>query len=153
MDFLNCVVYLLIISVSVYFFGRIFPRKWINEEAFPFCEFAFEKGGKIYNKIHIKEWKTKLPDASLIMGKIFPKFVPTKRMDGNSKNKIPVLIKETCVAEGTHFLVALFGFYCHKIWRGGGGLIVGILFFILNLPFILIQRYNRPRLKRALFLV
>lgn len=52
------------------------------------------------------------------------------------------------MAETTHFLVAVMGLYCAKIWRGGG-LILSLLYFIWNLPFVLIQRYNRPRLIRA----
>ncbi len=35
------------------------------------------------------------------------------------------------------------------IWPGAGGIIVTVIYILLgNLPFIIIQRYNRPRLQR-----
>ena len=148
MEFLYCLIYLLFISVFIYVIGRIYPRKYIFENAFPFNSFAFEKQGKIYDKINIKKWKTKLPDASLVMCKIFPKHILKKRID--KKTCIPLLIKETCVAEATHFFACIFGFGCTYIWRKNGGFILSVAYAIANIPFILIQRYNRPRLKRAL---
>lgn len=148
MAFLKCLLYLLISGICVFLLGRIFPRKWITENSFPFKSFSFEKNGKIYEKIGIKRWKTKLPDASLILYRFIPKLMPKKRLKVGEKEKISVLVKETCVAETTHFLAAVMGLYCAKIWRGGG-LILSLLYFIWNLPFVLIQRYNRPRLMRV----
>ena len=38
-----------------------------------------------------------------------------------------------------------------KIWRGPGGVILTVIYIVFgNLPFLLIQRYNRPRLQRLL---
>ena len=38
---------------------------------------------------------------------------------------------------------------CLRLWPGWGGVLVWAVWFLLgNLPFILIQRYNRPRLLR-----
>jgi len=129
--------------------GRVYPRRWIKENSFPFKPLKIERNGKIYDKLKIKKWKLKLPDASLFFHKIFKK-IPTKRLEGNKKEKIAVLIKESCVAEMTHFVALVLGFFCIKIWKNMGGWIVSIVFMILNLPFILIQRYNRPRFINAL---
>lgn len=145
MKFLNCTLFLLISGVIVFFIGRFFPRKWIKEESFPFKDFKFEQKGKLYDKIHIKQWKTKLPDASLIIGKFFPKFMPKKRIEGDAKNKIKTLIKESCVAESTHFLCAIIGLYCAKIWKFWG-VIISVIWAVWHSLFIVIQRYNRPRL-------
>ena len=49
-------IYLLLISVFIYVIGRIYPRKYIFENAFPFNSFAFERQGKIYDKINIKNF-------------------------------------------------------------------------------------------------
>lgn len=147
MRFLRTIRYILCTSILVFILGRIYPRKWIFEDRFPFKSFEFEKRGRIYNKIHIMKWKTKLPDASVIITKILPKFMPRKRLEQD--NQIPVLIKETCIAEATHVLVAILGFGCVFIWEGIGGWIVSIVFLLLNFPFIIIQRFNRPRLIAA----
>ena len=73
--------------------------------------------------------------------------MPTKRLD--NEKKIPILISETCIAEVTHVVAAILGFRCVFIWHGIGGWVVSILFLVINIPFIIMQRYNRPRLKRA----
>ena len=143
MRFFYCFLYLLSISVIIYVCGRLFPRKWIRENKFPFSCRKFEKNGKIYEKIKIRKWKTKYPDASLIMHKIFKK-IPKKRMDLRAELKLPVLIKESCVAEATHTVAAILGFGCVFIWKKCG-IFIAIAYALANLPAIFIQRYNRPR--------
>lgn len=60
-----------------------------------------------------------------------------------------VLVQETCVAEAVHTASSLLGLLCLRLWPGWGGVLVWAVWFLLgNLPFILIQRYNRPRLLR-----
>lgn len=142
---LNCIIYLILSGVLVFFIGRIIPRKWIKENKFPFKSYRFEKNGKIYEKLRIKKWKLKILDASVVLHKIIPKLIPTKRLEKKQKEKIPTLIKESCVAETTHALSAVLGLFCIKIWKKWGW-IVSVVYFIWNIPYILIQRYNRPRL-------
>ena len=61
------------------------------------------------------------------------------------------LVQETCVAEFTHFVLILLGFYALRLWPGTGGAIVTAIYILFgNLPFLIIQRYNRPRLQRLL---
>ena len=148
MGFLYSMLYLLVISIACFIVGRLYPKKWVMENKFPFSSFAFERNGAIYNKIGIARWKTKLPDMSMLLGDLFPSFIPKKRVD--SSEKIPILIKETCIAEASHFVAGILGFGCSFIWRSSGGKILSFLYFIGNLPFVIIQRYNRPRLKRTL---
>lgn len=148
MRFIYCLLYLLIISVVVFLIGRIFPRNWIKENKFPFKIYKWEKNGKIYEKLKIKKWKTKLPDASLLLNKLIPSLYPTKRMKNKEIAKAKVLVKESCVAEGTHKAVSILGVFCIYIWKSIGGVIVTIVFYLFNVPFILIQRYNRPRLEK-----
>lgn len=141
------ILYLLSIGILSFLLGRLYPRAWLHEHRFPFKSFAFEKNGKIYHKLKIMEWKTKLPDMSMIMSKLIPGFMPKKRLE--EINNLPTLIKETCIAEGTHFWVSVFGFGCVFIWKGIGGWILSLLFLMINLPFIIMQRFNRPRLITA----
>ena len=148
MKFLYCFLYLIIISIIVFLIGRILPRTWINENCFLFKSFEWEKEGKVYEKLKIKKWKTKLPDASILLSRIIPKLYPTKRMKNSEKEKAKILVKESCVAEGTHKVVSILGFFCIYIWKSIGGVSVAVVFYLFNVPFILIQRYNRPRLKK-----
>ena len=152
MYLLYTLIYLAIISIAVFSLGRFFPRKWINENAFPFICFSRERGGALYEKIKIRKWKTKWPDASMILHRFFPKRYPKKRLDGEPIIKLPVLIKESCIAELTHFLCCILGFSCVFIWKHIGGFILFILYLFVNIPPIIIQRYNRPRYKKLLLL-
>ena len=59
------------------------------------------------------------------------------------------MIEETCVAELTHGLLCIAGLFLLKIWPGAGGIFLTVIYIVFgNLPFLLIQRYNRPRLVR-----
>lgn len=147
MDFIYALIYILWVSIGVFLMGRIFPRKLIFPDKFPFKSFKFEENGNIYNKLQIRKWKTKLPDASVILHKICPWLIPKKRIE--SKQKISVLIKETCIAEVTHILAAVLGFGTLRICKNIKGWIVATAYLIFNVPFVLIQRFNRPRLIKA----
>lgn len=150
MSFLYCLLYLAGMGILVFLIGRFFPRKWIKENAFPFRCYRFEKQGKIYEKIKIKRWKTKWPDASMLLHAVFRRHYPKKRIEGTDREKVSILIKESCVAESTHVVVSILGVFCIKIWKGMGGVLTSVGWILFNLPPIVIQRYNRPRLQKAL---
>jgi len=83
------------------------------------------------------------------MSKIFPKLMPPKKMVDTDKKSLLRMIQETCTAELIHMILCLTGLYCIRLWPGSGGIVLAVLNIVLfNLPFILIQRYNRPRLVR-----
>jgi glycosyl-4,4'-diaponeurosporenoate acyltransferase len=146
MDFLYCFIYLAIIGTITFFVGRILPKSWFNYDCFPYKCFEWEDGGKIYDKIKIKKWQNKLPD----MSKIFKKLMPAKKIVSIKHERIELMIKETCIAEAAHLALMIMGFGCASIWEGKGGVVISIVYFIVNIPFVLIQRYNRPRLRRIL---
>jgi len=147
MQILYSIVYILCLCVGVFVFGRIYPREWLRIDRFPFRCYGIEDEGRIYNRIGIMRWKTKLPDISVIITRFIPDFMPRKRLDGSEK--LSVLIEETCIAEMTHALAAVLGFGCVYICDGIGGWIISWLFLLANLPFIIMQRFNRPRLMKA----
>ena len=142
MDLLGCLIYIATVGLISFALGRLIPREAIDENSFPFTAFEFEEGGRIYEKIGIKSWMNRLPD----MSRIFPRLMPTKKLDAKLSEKLPVMIKETCIAELVHILLIPSGFVCLFIWRGTGGAIVTAVYEIFNFLFILIQRYTRPRL-------
>ncbi|MCD8391576.1 MAG: glycosyl-4,4'-diaponeurosporenoate acyltransferase [Firmicutes bacterium] len=142
-SFLKCLAYLAALSIASFVLGRLMPKNVFKCDCFPFKAFAFENGGKIYTKIGIRKWKNKLPD----MSKIFSRLMPSKRLpDAATSVQIEIMLRETCVAEQIHKLLAVFGFVCIRIWKGIGGITVSVLYAAVNIMYVVIQRYNRPKL-------
>lgn len=148
MGLLHCLLYIAAMGVTSFLLGRLLPKKWFDSRAFPYASFPFEKKGKIYEKLKIKKWQNKLPD----MSRILPGLIPAKRISARpNAETLQQMLQETCVAEFTHFLLCIGGMYCLRLWQGPGGVIVAVLNALIgNIPFILIQRYNRPRLQKLL---
>ena len=142
MGLFGCLIYIASVGVISFVLGRLIPRELLDENSFPFRSFGFESGGRIYEKIGIKNWMNRLPD----MSRMLPQLMPTKKLDGKMSEKLPVMIKETCIAELVHILLIPAGFVCLLIWRDAGGMIFTAAYEIFNFLFILIQRYTRPRL-------
>ena len=138
--FAKCVIWLLALALLAHPLGQALPRRWFDGERFPYRCYKWEKQGRIYTRIGVERWKTLVPDMSRLM----PDMV---RKDLGSDPA--VLVQETCVAEAVHTASSLLGLLCLRLWPGWGGVLVWAVWFLLgNLPFILIQRYNRPRLQR-----
>lgn len=145
MKFLKCALYLIGIGVAGFFMGRLFSLFRLKPEKGLFSCFRIEKNGKLYEKLKINKWQTRVPD----MSRILPFLMPPKNLSGNYPDRLPTMIHETCVAELTHITVSILGLPCIWIWPGTGGVVVTAIFILLlNVPYILIQRYNRPRLIR-----
>lgn len=145
MKLLKCSTYLAAVGTLGFLAGRILPEKWVNPQNKWFSGFHFEKHGQIYEKLGIRKWQKRLPD----MSKFFPSLMPPKNLSGDFKERLPVMIRETCIAEIIHIAVSLLGLPCLWMWPGAGGITVtAIYILLLNVPYVLIQRYNRPRLVR-----
>ena len=108
---------------------------------------SWEKNGEFYKRFFlIHKWKKFLPDGAALVKNDFRK----KHLQNTNKDYIEKFVLETYRAELVHlFGIApffIFGFYCPFY-------IVLLMFFyaiIVNLPCILAQRYNRPRLERLI---
>lgn len=145
MKSVSCVVYLSLAGIFSVVVGQAIPRKWFKTGRFPFGSFFWERGGAVYELLGIKRWKRKVPDMSRYIFKMVPKRLPQKA----EAQTIEQLIQETCVAEAVHTGLIFVGFGCLAIWPGSGGLSFAFVWTLIgNMPFIMIQRYNRPRLKK-----
>ena len=145
----RCLLYLAAIGAVFFYIGRLLPGNWFHSDRFPFRSFAFERGGRFYEKLGIRWWKDKVPD----MSRILPRVMLPKRLSwGDQPERIALMIQETCIAELIHMILFVLGFGCVLIWaEGPGGWIVAMVYNLLgNVPFILIQRYNRPRLRHLM---
>lgn len=146
MRFIYCLCYAAGLGVVSFVLGRLVPKEWFDYTRFPYRSFAFEKGGKIYEAISIAKWQSRVPD----MSRIFPKLMPAKKIPARpDEQTLLVMIRETCAAEATHTLLMLAGLGVIVIWPCVWGVMLYLVYAILgNLIFIIIQRYNRPRLVR-----
>ena len=146
MRFTYCLCYAAGLGVVSFVLGRLVPKEWFDYTRFPYRSFAFEKGGKIYEAIGIAKWQSRVPD----MSRIFPKLMPAKKIPARpDEQTLLVMIRETCAAEATHTLLMLAGLGVIVIWPCVWGVMLYLVYAILgNLIFIIIQRYNRPRLVR-----
>lgn len=143
--FLICVLYLAVIGIIAFLIGRLMPKTWFPLNAFPYSAFPCEKDGSIYLALGVRKWKDFFPDMSAIL----PGMIPSKRLPkARTASQIEVMIRETCVAECVHGLLCLIGFGCVFLWKGIGGWAISILYALGNLPYIIIQRYNRPKFMR-----
>ncbi|MBQ7801301.1 MAG: glycosyl-4,4'-diaponeurosporenoate acyltransferase [Oscillospiraceae bacterium] len=146
MKLLQCAIYVAALGLISNPVGNLLPRRWFRAERFPYRPFSWEREGKIYEKLHIRVWKDRVPDMSRLLRSMVPKAV-TARPTAESLDR---LVRETCVAEAVHWALAVLSLGVLKIWKGLGGWICYGLCLLGNLPFIIIQRYNRPRLLRTL---
>ena len=145
MGFWRCCIYYAVLGVASFFLGRLLPKSWFHGDRFPFrCS---PREAALYRALRVHDWQDKAPD----MSRIVPKLIPAKNLSGDFRAHLPRMIQETCVAELTHVLLSVCGLYALRLWPGAGGAAVTIVYILLgNVPFILIQRYNRPRLQRLL---
>ncbi|WP_226658068.1 glycosyl-4,4'-diaponeurosporenoate acyltransferase [Pseudalkalibacillus hwajinpoensis] len=100
----------------------------------------------VYESLRIRKWKTILPDG----GDVFKGGFRKKELKTLSSSYIQKFIVETRRAEVTHWLLippSILFFVWNPI--SIGFIMIGYA-LVVNLPFILIQRYNRLRLKPLL---
>lgn len=117
------------------------PDRFLDPSRFPYRAYAWEKGGYFYRRLLVHRWKKFLPDGGAIRGPEYRK----KSLEHLSENHLRWFLVESCRAEASHFLAILpfwtFGFLAppEVIWY--------MLAYALamNIPCVLVQRYNRPR--------
>ena len=133
----------LVMGLLCFLIGEMMPRKNFDYRIFPYACHGWERNGDIYLKLGINRWKDKVPDMSRYIPHTFRKKIGVMR----SPEHVEGLIRETCVAELVHVVLILLSPVFLVLLPRGWNWICMLLYDIFgNLPFILIQRYNRPRL-------
>ena len=146
MPLLNCAIYIAAIGLASHLIGPLLPKSWFCADRFPFRSFSWEHGGSIYLKLRIRAWKDRVPDMSKITRRLYRKEVDLRP---NAEN-LTRLIQETCLAESVHAVLIVLSLAVTRIWRGVWGWLIWFLCILGNLPFMIIQRFNRPRLQHSL---
>ena len=144
----GCILYMAAWGLASFPLGRMFKRMALNWDRPPFAELPWEQSGKVYEKLGIRRWKDLAPDVS----RMFPGSIPKKQFEARPDSAyMRDMLSETCVAELTHLLLCLTGLALIPLWPGPWGILLYIIYAMLgNVPFIMIQRYNRPRFRRML---
>lgn len=141
--FAASLLYAAFLGVASHYVGQALPRRWFHHDRFPFALCAWEDNGRIYERrLGIRAWKDKLPDMSRVMKDMLPKRIPR---DADSSH-VEALVAESCVAEFVHLMLCACAPVIYFFWRNARGVRLTLLYVLCNLPFILIQRYVRPRL-------
>ena len=83
-------------------------------------------------------------------GGVFRGGFEKRKADTRSINYLETFARETCRAELVHWVIILL-LPLFFVWNPPLGVLIMLpLVVVLNLPFIMIQRYNRPRLVKIL---
>lgn len=140
--FLWLFIHLVIAKLS-----NLIPLNFFRRDYFIFKTFRFERTGRFYEIIFgVKKWKRYLPDGA----KLFQGGFEKKSLKNKSVAYLEYFIMETKRAEFSHFMqilpVPIFFLFNVPI----ASIIMVIYAIIVNLPCMVVQRYNRPRLRRLL---
>lgn len=147
-DLLYMLLCFAILGAISFVMGEAIPRENIDHRTFPYRSYRWEQEGKFYLRFRIDRWKDKVPDMSRYVSKTVRKRMPLNRMGSEMTLQ---LVRETCVAELVHWiLVVISPVFLLLMPTLGWGVAATVLGVLGNLPFIMIQRYNRPRMARVL---
>jgi len=128
---------------AAYLFIQI-PLRRFNENAWWSRCRSWEKQGRFYERLFfIRFWKSRLPDGARLFRGGFAK----KQLAAPTAAYLDDFVKATCRAELTHYTVIALSplfFLWNPVWVGW---IMIAYALTANLPCIIAQRYNRPRLQ------
>lgn len=123
---------------------RTLPRTFFDSNRFLYKPHKWEQNGKFYIRcLKIKKWKDRLPQYVAKGGFSKRTLKSIKEID---KEYMDIFILETCRAEWNHFFCSLYFILSFIINKWPYSLIFSIIPIAANLPFLIIQRYNRLRL-------
>ena len=120
---------------------------FFNEDKGIYKTKKWENQGKIYEQVFkIKRWKNKLPDGDSILRTGFPK----KNLSNRTPDYLQRFVLETRRAELAHWLqIAAVPIFF--VWNEWWVVLIMFLYALsVNIPCIMAQRYNRPRLMKYL---
>lgn len=143
---INLIIFVLF-TIGVSYLSNKIPNKVYSYKRWIFGERKWEKDGQVYHQIlKIKYWKNRLPELADFLKSVFPK----KQIKEYSQKYLQAYLIESCKAELTHWCIILsswlFLLWCNlKIC-----VIIGLFAVVVNLPYIAIQRYNRPRIVKLI---
>jgi glycosyl-4,4'-diaponeurosporenoate acyltransferase len=144
---INNLIVFLLLSIINTLMSFVAPLKLLNPCNWIFRPKAWECEGAIYQKLfRIKKWKNALPELGDFIKGVFHK----KKLQRFELEYLRTYIVESCRAELTHESIILTSLL-FPLWAEPT-ICMPIIYIslLLNTPFIMIQRHNRPRIMRML---
>ena len=142
---LRFVIPVAVIGILAHVIGEALPRRWFDASRFPYRAYAFERNGRFYEALGIRKWKNVLPDKSRIAPGTYRKAIRGSAQQ-HSVAHMERLLQETCVAECVHWALLVISPILLFTMESPAAYVMTPLYGLSNLPYIMIQRYNRPRL-------
>lgn len=126
------------------------PLKKLDPDRRFFHAYPWEQDGKIYEKLFkVRSWKHLIPNGSALYKGAFS----IKNLSENSPEYLRRWLQESVRSEICHWLMIVPGFFFF-LWNN---VLVGWLMvlyaFLNNLVPIVLQRFNRPRMRKLLSIV
>jgi glycosyl-4,4'-diaponeurosporenoate acyltransferase len=135
-----------VIHLAVVFVAVRIPRSYFKPDNLLFRTRIWEKNGRLYQSVFgIKKWKALAPDGA---GWFRDRGFPKKKLKTRNVDYLKTFLIETCRAEWTHWIIILFAPFFFLWNKPFVGFIMILYATLENLPLIMIQRYNRERLRR-----
>jgi glycosyl-4,4'-diaponeurosporenoate acyltransferase len=107
---------------------------------------AIERSGRLYRALRVHRWKDRLPEA----GAVFAGGTSKRSLGAPTRDGLVYFAALTRRAELAHWL-AFAAAPVFLVWnRPWVGVVMITYGLFVNAPFIVIQRYNRLRIERAL---
>lgn len=131
-----------VIQISGALIGRKIPYKRLNYNGFLYRTRKWENQGKTYRKVLVHKWKGLLPDGA----KYFKGDFTKKHLLSIEPEYIEKFIKESCRAEIVHWLGMLPFIVFFLLVPPLVAALLIVYAIVVNIPCIIAQRYNRPRL-------
>lgn len=106
----------------------------------------WERGGRAYERLHIRRWKDRLPE----LGAVFRGGVSKRALPSSGPADLRRFAAETRRAELVHWAIPLVT-PVFLVWNPAGLFVAMVLYAVVaNVPCLVVQRYNRGRLLRLI---
>ena len=143
---LDVVAWAAISTLTGYVAHRMPPSRFAADGFFTRLR-PFESDGRWYERrVGIKRWKSRLPEAGALFRNGFSK----RSLRSDSVDQLERFVVETRRAETTHWVLLAAG-PLFVPWNPWGLALVMVAYGVVaNVPCLVVQRYNRARLRRVI---
>jgi len=133
--------------LSIGYLSSRIPLMWLNPNHPFFQTLPWEKGGEIYQRwFRVRDWKRIIPNGSALYKGAFS----IKNLNNADLAYLQRWLVESVRAEVCHWIMILPGFLFFFWNNVVVGWVMVAYAFLNNLVPIIMQRYNRPRMRKLL---